>query len=114
MEFGIIPQLTGSAHVNNDLDVPLGVVAFFPVVFICGQNYTLEWFSEAGSAPIRSAVPFYFDIDVRIFSQLLQKYIATVFFNGTKMGAFSGPSPPRVHCTPEWAGGHSVHTDGFG
>ena len=32
-----------------------------------GQNYTLEWFSEAGSAPIRSAVKFYFEIDVRIF-----------------------------------------------
>ena len=31
------------------------------------QNYTLEWFLEAGSAPIRSAVKFYFDLDVRIF-----------------------------------------------
>ena len=39
-----------------------------------GQNYTLEWFSEAGSAPIRSAVKFYFEINVRIFFQLFQKY----------------------------------------
>ena len=40
------------------------------------QHYcTLEWFSEAGSAPIRSAVHFYFVIDVRIFFQLLQKNI---------------------------------------
>ena len=53
---------------------------FFSVVFICGQNYTLEWFSEAGSAPIRSAVKFYFDIDVRIFFQLLQK----IFFRSIK------------------------------
>ena len=30
-------------------------------------NYTLEWFAEAGSAPIRSAVKFYFGIDVRVF-----------------------------------------------
>ena len=47
------------------------VICFFNI----GQNYTLEWFSEAGSAPIRSAVKFYFDIDVRIFFQLLQKYV---------------------------------------
>ena len=30
----------------------------------------IEPFSEAESAPIRSAVKFYFDIDVRIFVQL--------------------------------------------
>ena len=42
---------------------------------ICGQNYTLEWFSEAGSAPIRSAVTFYFDIDVRIFFSTSSKNI---------------------------------------
>ena len=41
------------------------------------SNYALEWFSGTGSAPIRSAVKFYFDIDVRIFFQLLQK----IFFS---------------------------------
>ena len=38
------------------------------VIFrIWTRNYTLEWFSEAESAPIPSAVKFCFDIDVRIF-----------------------------------------------
>ena len=45
---------------------------------ICGQNYTLEWFSEAGSAPIRSAVTFYFDIDVRIFFSTSSKNIFSI------------------------------------
>ena len=72
-------NFTGSCHVNFDLDVgSVCSICFFitgsDVFFICGQNCTLEWFSEAGSAPIRSAVKFYFDIDVRIFFQLLQKY----------------------------------------
>ena len=40
----------------------------------------IEPFSEAESAPIRSAVKFYFDIDVRIFFQLLQK----IFFRSIK------------------------------
>ena len=44
---------------------------------IC-QNYTLEWFSEAGSASIRSAVKFYVILDVRIFFQLLQKNIFSI------------------------------------
>ena len=44
----------------------------------CCQNYTLEWFSEAGSAPIRSAVKFPFDIDVRFFPNCLKKYIFSV------------------------------------
>ena len=44
------------------------------------SNYALEWFSEAGNAPIRSAVKFYFDIDVRIFFQLPQK----IFFRSIK------------------------------
>ena len=45
----------------------LEILGFWVHFFICGQNYTLEWFSEAGSGPIRSAVTFYFYIDVRIF-----------------------------------------------
>ena len=49
--------------------IELGIVLFSETA----SNYALEWFSEAGSAPIRSAVKFYFDIDVRIFFQLLQK-----------------------------------------
>ena len=48
--------------------------------FICGQNYSLEWVSEAGSAPIRSAVTFYFDIDVRIFFNFFKK----IFFRSIK------------------------------
>ena len=51
-------------------------------LFHFGQNYTLERFSEAGSALIRSAVKFPFDMDVRIFSQLSQKY----FFDRSKGG----------------------------
>ena len=43
--------------------IELGIVLFSETA----SNYTLEWFSEAGSAPIRSAMKFYFDIDVRIF-----------------------------------------------
>ena len=39
---------------------------------ICLVNYALEWISEAGSTPIRSAVKFYFDIDVRKCFQLFQ------------------------------------------
>ena len=46
--------------------IELGIALFSETA----SNYALEWFSEAGSAPIRSAVKFYFDIDVRIFSQL--------------------------------------------
>jgi len=42
------------------------------------QNYTLEWFSEAGSARIRSAVKFYFDIDVRIFFPFVFKKIFSI------------------------------------
>ena len=41
------------------------------------QKCTLEWFSEAGSAPIRSAMKFYFDIDVRIFFNFFKK----IFFS---------------------------------
>ena len=50
------------------------------IFFLAATNYTLEWFSEAGSAPIRSAVKFYFDIDVRIFFNFFKKY----FFRSTK------------------------------
>ena len=39
------------------------------------EFHALERFSEAGSAPIRSALKFYFGIDVRIFSQLFLKNI---------------------------------------
>ena len=39
---------------------------------ICLVNYALEWFSEAESTPIRSAVKFHFDIDVRKCFQLFQ------------------------------------------
>ena len=39
------------------------------------SNYALEWFSEAGRAPIRSAEKFYFDIDVRGFFQTFSKNI---------------------------------------
>ena len=49
--------------------IELGIALFSETA----SNYALEWFSEAGSAPIRSAVKFYFDIDVRIFFQLRQK-----------------------------------------
>ena len=56
--------------------IELGIVLFSETA----SNYALEWFSEAGSAPIRSAVKFYFDIDVRIFFQLLQK----IFFRSIK------------------------------
>ena len=45
------------------------------------SNYALEWFSEAGSAPIRSAVKFYFDIDVRIFFSTSSK---NIFFDRSK------------------------------
>ena len=45
--------------------IELGIVLFSETT----SNYALEWFSEAGSAPIRSAVKFYFDTDVRIFFQ---------------------------------------------
>ena len=45
--------------------IELGIAPFSETA----SNYALEWFSEAGSAPIRSAVKFYFDIDVRIFFQ---------------------------------------------
>ena len=38
------------------------------------HSYALEWFSEAESPPIRSAVKFCFDLDVRNFFQLYQKY----------------------------------------
>ena len=51
---------------------------FFEKIYVCGQNYTLEWFSEAGSAPIRSAVQFYFDIDVRIFFSTSSKNIFSI------------------------------------
>ena len=37
-----------------------------------------EWFSEAESAPIRSAVKFYFDIDVRIFFSTSSKNIFSI------------------------------------
>ena len=39
------------------------------------EFHALERFWEAGSAPIRSALKFYFGIDVRIFSQLFLKNI---------------------------------------
>ena len=51
--------------------------SFLKCFSICGQNYTLEWFPEAGSAPIRSAVKFYFDLDVRIFFHF-QKYFRSI------------------------------------
>ena len=56
--------------------IELGIALFSETT----SNYALEWFSEAGSAPIRSAVKFYFDLDVRIFFQLLQK----IFFRSIK------------------------------
>ena len=63
----------------------------------CGANYSLldigvtllqlsefiEPFAEAESAPIRSAVKFYFDIDVRIFVQLFV-YRSKKYFRSTK------------------------------
>ena len=48
--------------------IELGIALFSETA----SNYALEWFSEAGSAPIRSAVKFYFDIDVRKCFQLFQ------------------------------------------
>ena len=51
--------------------IELGIVLFSETA----SNYALEWFSEAGSAPIRSAVKFYFDTDVRIFSNFFPKNI---------------------------------------
>ena len=41
-------------------------------------NYGLEWFSEAESTPIRSAVKFYFDLDVRtsFFQSIFSNYIS--------------------------------------
>ena len=66
---------------QNSEDSDLYLIGHLRYIFsICGQNYTLEWFSEAGSAPIRSAVKFPFDIDVRFFSQLSQK----IFFRSIK------------------------------
>ena len=43
-----------------------------------------EWFAEAESVAIRSAVKFYFDIDVQIFFQLLQK----IFFRSIQKKKF--------------------------
>ena len=45
------------------------------------EFHVLERFSEAGSAPIRSALKFYFGIDVRIFSQL---FLKNIFFRTSK------------------------------
>ena len=45
------------------------------------ENDALEWFSEAESAPIRrSAVKFYFDIDVRCFHFFKKKQINHFLF----------------------------------
>ena len=42
------------------------------------ENYALEWFSKAESAPIRSAMKFYFDIDVRkCFSTYSKNFSST-------------------------------------
>ena len=56
--------------------IELGIALFSETA----SNYALEWFSEAWSAPIRSAVKFYFDIDVRIFSN----FFITYFFDRSK------------------------------
>ena len=45
------------------------------------EFYALERFSEAVSAPIRSALKLYFGIDVRIFSQL---FLKNIFFRTSK------------------------------
>ena len=49
--------------------IELGIVLFSETA----SNYAFEWFSEAGSAPIRSAVKFYFDIDVLFFFPIFFK-----------------------------------------
>ena len=45
------------------------------------EIYALERVSEDGSAPIRSAVKFYFGIDVRTVSQL---FLKNIFFRTSK------------------------------
>ena len=57
--------------------IELGIVLFSETA----SNYALGWFSEAGSAPIRSAVKFYFDIDVRT---VLQLFLKNIFFRTSK------------------------------
>ena len=56
--------------------IELGIALFSETA----SNYALEWFSEAGSAPIRFAQKKYFDIDVRIFFNFFNKY----FFGRSK------------------------------
>ena len=46
---------------------------FYVYQRITQDNYALEWFWKAASAPIRSAVKFYVDLYIRIFFQLFQK-----------------------------------------
>ena len=46
---------------------------FSMILVAKAENYGLEWFWDAESAPIRSAVKFRFDFDVWIFFQLFQK-----------------------------------------
>ena len=50
-------------------------VGFSLFIFLIRFYYALEWLSDAGSAPIRTALRFCFDIYVRFFSQLFFKNI---------------------------------------
>ena len=62
-----------SGHCSENLQKMLKIEGFSQSGFRFGNNYALECFSEAGSAPIRSARRFYFDLDVQKISQLFQK-----------------------------------------
>ena len=50
-------------------------VGFSLFIFLIRFYYALEWLSDAGSASIRTALRFCFDIYVRFFSQLFFKNI---------------------------------------
>ena len=68
MDFGAI--------INRNPYITPAVLEFTRLPFCLTRSrfrVVLEAFSEAESAPIRSAVKIYFDLDVRIFFQLFQK-----------------------------------------
>ena len=67
-DHGTSPQICQTyANANMSFNFPCSKgkkIFFFMTDFRRRGMICLEWFSEAGSAPIRSAVKFYFNIDV--------------------------------------------------